>query len=367
MSNLIVKGTRQYRKRNHFLQDENVFDCFSYIGSQLKYEKFEDWLQCDLEDLQREGSFSLMTKYQKSPVNSIISVYPQYPWLIWKFKTVPRGFWKEITNRRHFFDWLGVELGIETMADWYRISLTDIVENGGGQMIFGYYSGSPSRALQEVYPEFRWDVFRFKVLPKLSWKDEKVLFAFVKAIEENLHITSHSDWYRVSEDQIELTGSMQYFERNGGLYMVLKRFYPTFLWEAPKFASNAKKSSQRGLLLALRVLLPDEQEFEIHEEHTVQRDDGPMEFDAYVPALRLAFEFQGAHHYADSSVFGTTTTAHSTIQERDNKKFRYCEDNGIILVAVPYWWDKSVKTLASMIRGKCPEFQRYEQRKLAVE
>lgn len=102
----------------------------------------------------------------------------------------------------------------------------------GGQMIFGYYSGSPSRALQEVYPEFRWDVFRFKVLPKLSWKDEKVLFAFVKAIEEvirgyyriltlqNLHITSHSDWYRVSEDQIELTGSMQYFERNGGLYMV---------------------------------------------------------------------------------------------------------------------------------------------------
>lgn len=130
------------------------------------------------------------------------------------------------------------------------------------------------------------------------------------------------------------------------------------------------------------MLLPDEQEFEIHEEHTVQRDDGPMEFDAYVPALRLAFEFQGAHHYADSSVFGTTTTAHSTIQgaflqqmhvavltsaERDNKKFRYCEDNGIILVAVPYWWDKSVKTLASMIRGKCPEFQRYEQRKLAVE
>jgi hypothetical protein len=50
-------------------------------------------------------------------------------------------------------------------------------------MIFGYYSGSPYRALQDVYPEYKWEAFRFKSLPKLSWKDDSVVLDFVKAIE----------------------------------------------------------------------------------------------------------------------------------------------------------------------------------------
>jgi hypothetical protein len=65
----------------------------------------------------------------------------------------------------------------------------------GSQVIFGYYSGSPYRALLDVYPEFKWEAFRFKALPKLCWKDECVLFAFVKTIEEVRLVYAINFWF----------------------------------------------------------------------------------------------------------------------------------------------------------------------------
>lgn len=39
---------------------------------------------------------------------------------------IPKHFWKEVTNQREFFDWLGKEMGYKNMEDWYNISPEDV-------------------------------------------------------------------------------------------------------------------------------------------------------------------------------------------------------------------------------------------------
>lgn len=58
-----------------------------------------------------------------------------------------------------------------------------------------------------------------------------------------------------------------------------------------------------------------------------------MELDGYNQDLRLAFEYQGEHHYAD--VF-PNQLPYEEIQKNDLKKIEICKKNGVDLIQVPY-------------------------------
>lgn len=49
------------------------------------------------------------------------TVYPEYPWLPWKFAKCPDGYWDDINNQRQYMDWLGQSLGFKELSDWYSI------------------------------------------------------------------------------------------------------------------------------------------------------------------------------------------------------------------------------------------------------
>ena len=66
-------------------------------------------------------------------------------------------------------DWLGKELGLTKMEDWYhKLNHTDAIMKGGEGLIrnYGY---SPSKLLIAVYPQHAWDLKFFNNVPYGHW------------------------------------------------------------------------------------------------------------------------------------------------------------------------------------------------------
>ena len=67
--------------------------------------------------------WGLLVAYNDLYIELIKSVFPEYKWLPWRFKKVPKGFWKDIKNQRDFMDWIGLQIGLKSMDDWYHVKI----------------------------------------------------------------------------------------------------------------------------------------------------------------------------------------------------------------------------------------------------
>mmetsp|Transcript_10788 Transcript_10788/g.44214 ORF Transcript_10788/g.44214 Transcript_10788/m.44214 type:complete len:446 (+) Transcript_10788:404-1741(+) len=66
--------------------------------------------------------------------------------------------------------------------------------------------------------------------------------------------------------------------------------------------------------------------------------------------LTRAREYNGEHHYEELPFFGPL----EAVQRRDMEKRRICEESGIRLLTVPYWWDRKLESLAASIHELTP-------------
>lgn len=72
----------------------------------------------------------------------------------------------------------------------------------------------------------------------------------------------------------------------------------------------------------------------------------PLTFDFYLPDLNAAIEFDGMGHY--KKIYGDL----AKIQKRDAIKDKYCADNNIPLLRIPYWERPNIDKLISAFIAK---------------
>jgi hypothetical protein len=75
------------------------------------------------QDLLSTGGRNLLDKYDWSPSLLLSNVYKEHEWLPWKFAVCPQNFWDDKINQKKFLDWLGKQLKIKHLSDWYNVSL----------------------------------------------------------------------------------------------------------------------------------------------------------------------------------------------------------------------------------------------------
>jgi len=297
----------------------------------------------------------MMYKYNKSPTKALLSVYSEYNWIVWKFKSVPDGFWCETTNHKKFFDWLGGQLGVKSFEDWYDITHSYIVKHGGLGLLQRYYNNSTMNALLSIYQEFHWVPWKFahlKVQPGI-WDSGIYDLEFVSAISKHLRISKLDDWYRVSKDDLEKNSALTFFKRRGGVLNILSKLYAHHSWDKSKFSSKQKRSSQWWLYKTIKEILPSH--IEVIEEyvHPVLRLKTGCQiiFDAFVPSFNLVFEYNGLQHYNDNFMFGEV----KSFRQRDIERNLLCSVADITYVEVPYWWQRDKESIAAVLHKYRPD------------
>lgn len=254
-----------YTPRGFWNKQENHRKFFDWLGKQLGYEKMDDWYNVTKEDIHKHGGVGLLNQYYNSSSSKALqAIYPEHNWIPWRFGYTPHGFWETKDNHRRFFDWLGKQLGYREMDDWYNVTLEDIYNHGGQGLLSDYYNSSPSKALQAVYPENYWMLWRFHIAPRGLWSSVQGVKEHERQLLEwlgkQLEICHLDEWYRISLSDIRKIAPLSIIDSHRSLGRMLQSAYPHHQWDISKLLKlgGPPKAAQRTIAKAVKRLFPGE-------------------------------------------------------------------------------------------------------------
>ncbi len=114
----------------------NLFD---QIAHSLQFDHYSDWYKIRRDQfLQKARNCPtgqtvsvvrfLEDNYGNNIVRALLTVYPNNNWQAWQFEHLKpwQEYWRDRTNQRKFMDYVGDQLNIHTLDDWYNISLSSL-------------------------------------------------------------------------------------------------------------------------------------------------------------------------------------------------------------------------------------------------
>jgi hypothetical protein len=96
------------------------------------------------------------------------------------------------------------------MEDWYQITKTIIVANKGGYLL-NTYGYSPSRALAAVYPQYKWEPWKFLNVPKYFWQHPTNQRNYLNSLGNKLGVKTLEDWYMFLMKLFEIIKDLDYW------------------------------------------------------------------------------------------------------------------------------------------------------------
>lgn len=112
----------------------------------------------------------------------------------WRFNKIPNGVFEDQSKRKQYVDWLHTELQYKSLNDWYNVTYLDFEKNGGNTLV--NYMGDIGRLLADLYPTEDWKPWKFKQIPRGSWRSKKLQRDYMLWLADILKIKSHEDWYK---------------------------------------------------------------------------------------------------------------------------------------------------------------------------
>jgi hypothetical protein len=176
----------------------------SLLGiSDTKPASLEAWYDVTTGQIAALDSGNMIKDFYKGDLRTALKkYYPHHQWLEWKFAAVPRNFWLDIENRRAFFVWLGEQLRVSTMDDWYQVAPMQVRARGGSSVLNKFYRDSLPEALKDVFPTHNWEDHRFKHVPIGYWDSVENQRAYFDWFMGAFGMKTLDQWYSVKATDI---------------------------------------------------------------------------------------------------------------------------------------------------------------------
>lgn len=128
-------------------------------------------------------------------------------------------------------------------------------------------------------------------------------------------------------------------------------------------------TSSCGCLLSYYNMYIDklltDKNIEHKSEYTIFIDDNYYRFDFYLPQYNLFIEYDGEQHYKPVRYHGNNIEKNMRVfnktQEYDRIKNKYCEENDINLLRIPYWEKENIEIIINNCLQRLSEKDFVEQ------
>jgi hypothetical protein len=153
-------------------------------------------------------------------------------------KRVPMNYWKNSSNHREFLDYLGSQLGITKMEDWYSVKKQHFMAWGGSSLLHHHHFHSPSKLLQSAYPLHPWLLHKFHKSPHRYWSQLKNQKEYLEWLGHHLHFHCWEDWYNLKLKDIKSTGGSGLLSKYGDSpRKIVENVFSDVAWQRWRFRS----------------------------------------------------------------------------------------------------------------------------------
>ena len=355
------------KPKNIWKSRENQLLYFEELKKKLKIQNYDEFYSINLRV---HGGYNLLREYDFSYFRLFSTLFPDYPWD--KEKAEKRQPWDDLAFQREYMDKIATQLGfydtklvegkslhsnqlenqnlqahlsLSPLIKWNKVKVADFKKFPHAKTLLSKYK-SFFDMLKAVYPEINWIPFERSQIPYNYWNDDNNILSFVEDLKKQYFIKETADWSRLSIKQVTKSGGGRLLRRFGNLYNILTYIYPNEKFNPAHFAHRDKRSTQKLLFNIIHQLYPDEEILEEYAHPDLSRMSGfAVTFDIFLPTMKVAFEYQGEHHFIEFPAFGSL----ELYQTRDNEKAKLASENGINLFVIPYWWDMESTSIRKTI------------------
>jgi len=139
-------------------------------------------------------------------------------------------------------EYVGKQLGFESLQDWYSLKKQDIVDCGGKGLLSSHFDDSPTALLLDVFPNHEWHLWKFKHAPQGFWKDERNQIWYIDWLSNSLKYQVPSDWHGISILAISENSGFGLL-RNfyfGSPFLMIRSLIPEIQWHSWEFVMPSK-------------------------------------------------------------------------------------------------------------------------------
>eukprot|EP00026_Physarum_polycephalum_P001892 Phypoly_transcript_01895.p1 GENE.Phypoly_transcript_01895~~Phypoly_transcript_01895.p1 ORF type:complete len:897 (+),score=113.58 Phypoly_transcript_01895:334-3024(+) len=177
---------------------------------------------------------------------ALTSLFPELHIDVRRFKKHSPDYWKDLKNRRKFFENFAANKNFDALvpSNWLSVTKEEIMSSKGGETVLQYYSKSVSKALFHLFPDIGLVKDHFESPKGKVQTTESRRLTFVNyATNKGFDPLIAENWYSITGDTItsENKDARAVVQHYGGSFInALVQLFPKMVFDKSKFAMMSR-------------------------------------------------------------------------------------------------------------------------------